>query len=174
MIGHMRSHNEEKPFVCHWPGCTKAFARQHDCKRHEALHSNYRPFTCEGCSKQFARMDALNRHRACSLSFSLATQNLTMFFFVLLTVRSEGGAECAKVQKPASINGSPVGRQAMLNGLISRDGADEMEVDFGELLSEGVLADAEESLEESSGAEDTKPIMLRTKIEDDWPGGIAV
>ena len=110
-----------------------------------------------------------------------------MFFFILvgyskidntvflLTVRSEGGAECAKVQKPASMNGSPVGgRQAMLNGLISQDGADEMEVDFGDLLSEGVLGDAEESLEESSGAEDTKPIMLRTKIEDDWPGGIPV
>lgn len=103
-------------------------------------------------------------------SFSLVTRYLLFTF----TVRSEGGAECAKVQKPASINGSPTGRQAMLNGLLSRDGMDEMEVDFGEMLSEGVLADAEESLEESSGAEDTKPIMLRTKIEDDWPGGIAV
>lgn len=61
-LGHIRSHNEEKPFQCHWPGCGKGFARQHDCKRHEQLHTNYRPFTCEGCSKQFARMDALNRH----------------------------------------------------------------------------------------------------------------
>lgn len=59
----MRSHNEEKPFQCKWPGCGKGFARQHDCKRHEQLHSNYRPFTCDGCSKNFARMDALNRHR---------------------------------------------------------------------------------------------------------------
>jgi hypothetical protein len=63
--GHIRSHNEEKPFQCHWPGCGKGFARQHDCKRHEQLHTNYRPFTCEGCNKQFARMDALNRHREC-------------------------------------------------------------------------------------------------------------
>ncbi|KAJ3762771.1 hypothetical protein EV360DRAFT_3270, partial [Lentinula raphanica] len=61
--GHIRSHNEEKPFLCHWPGCNKGFARQHDCKRHEQLHTNYRPFTCEGCQKPFARMDALNRHR---------------------------------------------------------------------------------------------------------------
>ncbi|KAF9001559.1 hypothetical protein BDQ17DRAFT_1244409 [Cyathus striatus] len=74
--GHIRSHNEEKPFQCHWPGCGKGFARQHDCKRHEQLHTNYRPFTCEGCQKQFARMDALNRH-----------------------LRSEGGAECAKLQE---------------------------------------------------------------------------
>ena len=61
-LGHMRSHNEERPFQCKWPGCGKGFARQHDCKRHEQLHSNYRPFTCEGCNKTFARMDALNRH----------------------------------------------------------------------------------------------------------------
>jgi uncharacterized Zn-finger protein len=63
--GHMRSHNEERPFQCKWPGCGKGFARQHDCKRHEQLHSNYRPFTCDGCNKTFARMDALNRHRKC-------------------------------------------------------------------------------------------------------------
>jgi len=37
--GHIRSHNGEKPFQCHWPGCGKGFARQHDCKRHEQLHS---------------------------------------------------------------------------------------------------------------------------------------
>lgn len=73
-IGHIRSHNEEKPFVCPWPGCNKGFARQHDCKRHEQLHSNYRPFACEGCQKPFARMDALNRH-----------------------LKSEGGTECAKL-----------------------------------------------------------------------------
>lgn len=74
--GHMRSHYEQKPYKCHWPGCDKGFARQHDCKRHEQLHSNYRPFVCDGCGKNFARMDALNRH-----------------------LRSEAGAECAKVAK---------------------------------------------------------------------------
>ena len=91
----------------------------------------------------------------------------------MMTVRSEGGAECAKVQKPGSLNGSPVGGQAaLMNGhLYSHD---DMEVDLGEMLSEGALADAEESLEDSSGAEDTKPIMMPTKIEDDWPGGIVV
>ncbi|KAG6820082.1 hypothetical protein H0H93_005511 [Arthromyces matolae] len=81
--GHIRSHNEEKPFQCKWPGCGKGFARQHDCKRHEQLHTNYRPFNCEGCGKQFARMDALNRH-----------------------LRSEGGAECAKLQEGGGTGGS--------------------------------------------------------------------
>ena len=63
--GHKRSHNDEKPFQCKWPGCGKGFGRQHDCKRHEQLHSNHRPFLCEGCKKPFARLDALNRHREC-------------------------------------------------------------------------------------------------------------
>jgi uncharacterized Zn-finger protein len=65
ILGHLRSHNEEKPYQCKWPGCPKSFARQHDCKRHENLHLNIRPFTCDGCKKTFARMDALNRHREC-------------------------------------------------------------------------------------------------------------
>ena len=63
--GHLRSHAEEKPYQCKWPGCGKGFARQHDCKRHEQLHLNIRPYPCEGCKKNFARMDALNRHREC-------------------------------------------------------------------------------------------------------------
>ncbi|KAI0833577.1 hypothetical protein BC628DRAFT_1308210 [Trametes gibbosa] len=74
--GHLRSHAEEKPYQCKWPGCGKGFARQHDCKRHEQLHLNIRPYPCEGCKKNFARMDALNRH-----------------------LRSEGGAECRKIQE---------------------------------------------------------------------------
>ncbi|KAH9942746.1 hypothetical protein B0H21DRAFT_515332 [Amylocystis lapponica] len=79
--GHLRSHAEEKPYGCKWPGCGKGFARQHDCKRHEQLHLNIRPYPCEGCKKNFARMDALNRH-----------------------LRSEGGAECRKIQEELTPN----------------------------------------------------------------------
>ena len=94
--GHLRSHNDEKPFHCKWPGCGKGFARQHDCKRHEQLHSNHRPFICEGCRKPFARLDALNRHCAfcpiiCAwLHCSDKTSSL---------VRSEGGSGCLKGQE---------------------------------------------------------------------------
>lgn len=51
--------------------CGKAFARQHDRKRHEGLHSGEKKFVCKGdlrqgghwgCARRFARADALGRH----------------------------------------------------------------------------------------------------------------
>ncbi|KKY17782.1 putative c2h2 type zinc finger domain protein [Phaeomoniella chlamydospora] len=53
------------------PLCGKAFARQHDRKRHEGLHSGEKKFICKGglasgaqwgCGRRFARADALGRH----------------------------------------------------------------------------------------------------------------
>ena len=67
--GHLWSHFEEKLYKCHWPGCGKGFAKEHDCKWHEQLNSNFWPFECEGCRKQFARMDALNRREWSVLGF---------------------------------------------------------------------------------------------------------
>jgi uncharacterized Zn-finger protein len=81
--GHLRSHNDERPYKCLFDGCPKCklqtrccrknelndssavvgFARQHDCKRHMLLHEGLRPFECDGCGKKFARLDALTRHR---------------------------------------------------------------------------------------------------------------
>lgn len=78
LLGHLRSHNEEKPYQCKWPGCGKGFARAHDCKRHEQLHFNYRPHKCEGCGKSFQRMDALNRHREHSIRL-LVDRVLTLY-----------------------------------------------------------------------------------------------
>ena len=59
---HMRSHDKQKPYKCHWPGCDKGFAKQHDCKWHERLHSNNRPFVCDGCGRIFVWMDELDQH----------------------------------------------------------------------------------------------------------------
>lgn len=80
--GHLRSHNDERPYKCTYDGCPKSivgFARQHDCKRHMLLHDGVRPFECEGCGKKFARLDALTRHhkseqgQECAISHPLPT-----------------------------------------------------------------------------------------------------
>lgn len=71
LLGHMRAHRNEKPYVCGHEGCGKAFARSHDCKRHEKLHLKAGAavnHTCKGCDKSFARLDALQRHRQYSNS----------------------------------------------------------------------------------------------------------
>ncbi|WVW83867.1 hypothetical protein I302_105889 [Kwoniella bestiolae CBS 10118] len=87
--GHLRSHNDERPYKCLYDGCPKSivgFARQHDCKRHMLLHEGLRPFECEGCGKKFARLDALTRHH-----------------------KSEQGQECA-ITHPLPVNpdGTPM------------------------------------------------------------------
>lgn len=72
----MRSHTNERPFVCSYPGCEKAFARQHDRKRHEALHlDDNKPFKCLGCSKKFARIDGLTRHHKSEIGQSCAQKH---------------------------------------------------------------------------------------------------
>ncbi|WRT66343.1 uncharacterized protein IL334_003298 [Kwoniella shivajii] len=87
--GHLRSHNDERPYKCLYDGCPKAvvgFARQHDCKRHMLLHEGLRPFECEGCGKKFARLDALTRHH-----------------------KSEQGQECALTHPlPVNPDGTPM------------------------------------------------------------------
>ncbi|KAF7729958.1 hypothetical protein EC973_003371 [Apophysomyces ossiformis] len=59
---HMRTHTNERPYVCKHPNCTWKFARPHDLKRHELLHSGHKPHACPVCPKRFARCDALKRH----------------------------------------------------------------------------------------------------------------
>lgn len=54
----------ERPFVCEFFGCKRAFKRQEHLKRHIKMHTGERPFKClfPGCQKSFSRSDNLNSH----------------------------------------------------------------------------------------------------------------
>lgn len=68
---HQRHHTGDRPFLCEFPGCGKAFAQNNDRKRHEKNHGFVKAFRCGGtppdgcswgCGKEFARKDGLLEH----------------------------------------------------------------------------------------------------------------
>lgn len=48
----------------------EGFARRHDLKRHELLHSGVKKYICEACQQPFVRLDALQRHHKSEVSLS--------------------------------------------------------------------------------------------------------
>lgn len=45
--------------------CPKRFARADECKRHERIHTDTRPFACTYCPRRFTRKDHLRTHTRC-------------------------------------------------------------------------------------------------------------
>jgi hypothetical protein len=55
---------KERPFVCDYPDCKRAFKRFEHLKRHNKMHTGERPYKCKypGCMKAFSRSDNLSQH----------------------------------------------------------------------------------------------------------------
>ena len=65
MIGHKKTHTKEKPYVCDWRGCGKAFSKSSNLIAHKKTHTKERPFPCDwpGCGKAFSEKGTLVKHK---------------------------------------------------------------------------------------------------------------
>lgn len=56
------SPSTEKPHVCPYPGCERAFKRHEHLRRHERMHTKERPYQCEefGCGLRFRYVHPFN------------------------------------------------------------------------------------------------------------------
>ncbi|THH11931.1 hypothetical protein EW145_g330 [Phellinidium pouzarii] len=58
----MRIHTNEKPFICPYPNCAKAFRQSSALKNHSNFHQRDSSFTCKQCNMNFFDKPTFNRH----------------------------------------------------------------------------------------------------------------
>ncbi|RFU30607.1 hypothetical protein B7463_g5745, partial [Scytalidium lignicola] len=66
LASHLRSHTNERPFICNEPGCGKSYLEEKHLKQHiKGSHTHERAYQCdwEGCGKAFLTATRLRRHR---------------------------------------------------------------------------------------------------------------
>ena len=59
---HIKRHTGEKLFTCNWAGCGWKFSRSDELTRHRRSHSGIKPYKCQLCEKRFSRSDHLDKH----------------------------------------------------------------------------------------------------------------
>ncbi|KAI0051033.1 hypothetical protein FA95DRAFT_1580930 [Auriscalpium vulgare] len=59
---HTRRHTQEKPYLCDFPGCGKAFAIAGALTIHKRTHNGLKPFKCTYCERAFSESSNLSKH----------------------------------------------------------------------------------------------------------------
>ncbi|KAL7753930.1 hypothetical protein RI367_000862 [Sorochytrium milnesiophthora] len=61
-VGRFGVQSEEKPYVCKFPGCSRAFTQSGNLRMHERQHLGVKPHKCPRCDKHFAQLGNLKIH----------------------------------------------------------------------------------------------------------------
>lgn len=62
LANHVKSHTDERPFVCKWPSCFKKFKHKYDFNRHMLVHNGEKNFKCDYCEYKTAIKSHLKNH----------------------------------------------------------------------------------------------------------------
>ncbi|KUI65552.1 Transcription factor IIIA [Cytospora mali] len=63
LLAHLRSHNNERPYLCTFDGCGKSYTENKHLKQHLLSHTKEAKYVCDTCDKGFSTGTRLRRHQ---------------------------------------------------------------------------------------------------------------